>query len=38
MDDPGMNPNLDDSRRVISKRQYHVVYSNVREIRQVSAK
>lgn len=38
MDDPGMNPHLPEGRRVITKRQYHVVFSNVREIRQVSAK
>ncbi len=38
MDDPGMNPNLPEGRRVINKRQYHVVFSNVREIRQVSSK
>ena len=38
MSDPGMNPNLPDGRRVLDKRQHHVIFSNVREIRDVSAR
>ena len=38
MDDPGMNPNLPEDRRVITKKQFHFVFSNVREIRTVSEK
>ncbi len=38
MDDPGMNPNLPEGRRVLDKRQHHVIFSNVREVRDVSAK
>lgn len=37
MDDPGMNPNLPEGRRVLDKRQHHVIFSNVREVREVSA-
>ena len=37
MDDPGMNPNLPEGRRVIDKRQHHVIFSNVKEVREVSA-
>lgn len=38
MDDPGMNPNLPEGRRVLEKRQHHVIFSNVREVRDVSAR
>ena len=38
MDDPGMNPNLPEGRRVLDKRQHHVIFSNVREVREVSAR
>lgn len=38
MDDPGMNPNLPEGRRVLDKRQHHVIFSNVREVRDVSAR
>lgn len=38
MSDPGMNPNLPDERRVLSKRQHQVIFSNVREIRDISSK
>lgn len=38
MDDPGMNPYLPEGRRVIDKRQHHVIFSNVREVREVSSK
>ena len=37
MDDPGMNPHLPEGRRVIDKRQHHVIFSNVKEVREVSA-
>lgn len=38
MDDPGMNPHLPDGRRVIDKRQHHVIFSNTKEVREVSAR
>lgn len=38
MEDPGMNPNLPEGRRVIDKRQHHVIFSNVREVREVSGR
>ena len=38
MDDPGMNPNLPEGRRVLDKRQHHVIFSNVKEVRETSAK
>ena len=38
MDDPGMNPNLPEGRRVLDKRQHHVIFSNVREVRDVGAR
>ena len=38
MEDPGMNPNLPEGRRVLDKRQHHVIFSNVREVREVSAR
>ena len=38
MDDPGMNPNLPEGRRVLDKRQHHVIFSNVKEVREISAK
>ncbi len=37
MDDPGMNPHLPEGRRVIDKRQHHVIFSNVKEVREVSS-
>ena len=37
MDDPGMNPHLPEGRRVMDKRQHHVIFSNVKEVREVSA-
>jgi len=37
MDDPGMNPYLPEGRRVIDKRQHHVIFSNVKEVREVSS-
>ncbi len=37
MDDPGMNPHLPEGRRVLDKRQHHVIFSNVKEVREVSA-
>ena len=37
MDDPGMNPYLPEGRRVMDKRQHHVIFSNVKEVREVSA-
>ena len=36
MEDPGMNPNLPDGRRVLDKRQHHVMFSNVRDVREIS--
>ena len=38
MDDPGMNPDLPDGRRVLTRHQYHVIFSNVREVREVAKK
>ena len=38
MEDPGMNPHLPDGRRVLDKRQHHVIFSNVLEVRKVSAR
>ena len=38
MDDPGMNPNLPQGRRVLDKRQFHVIFSNVKEVREISAR
>ena len=38
MDDPGMNPYLPEGRRVMDKRQHHVIFSNTKEVREVSAK
>ena len=38
MDDPGMNPYLPEGRRVIDKRQHHVIFSNVKEVREVSGR
>lgn len=38
MEDPGMNPNLPEGRRVLDKRQHHVIFSNVQEVREVSAR
>ena len=32
MDDPGMNPHLPEGRRVLDKRQHHIIFSNVREV------
>uniref|UniRef100_A0A1X7U728 Uncharacterized protein n=1 Tax=Amphimedon queenslandica TaxID=400682 RepID=A0A1X7U728_AMPQE len=34
MEDPGMNPNLPEGRRVLDKRQHHVMFSNVRDVRE----
>jgi neuronal guanine nucleotide exchange factor len=36
MDDPGMNPNLPEGRRVLDKRQHHVIFSNVKEVQLIS--
>ena len=36
MEDPGMNPELPDGRRVLNRRQYHVIFSNVREVHEVA--
>ena len=33
-----MNPHLPEGRRVMDKRQHHVIFSNVREVREVSAR
>ena len=38
MEDPGMNPNLPEGRRVLDKRQHHVIFSNVQEVREISAR
>ena len=38
MEDPGMNPGLPEGRRVLDKRQHHVIFSNVREVRDISAR
>jgi neuronal guanine nucleotide exchange factor len=38
MEDPGMNPNLPEGRRVLDKRQHHVIFSNVQEVRETSAR
>ena len=38
MEDPGMNPNLPEGRRVLDKRQHHVIFSNVGEVREISAR
>ena len=38
MDDPGMNPNLPEGRRVMLKREHHVIFSNIRDVRQASAR
>ena len=38
MEDPGMNPGLPEGRRVLDKRQHHVIFSNVREVRDTSAR
>lgn len=38
MDDPGMNPHLPEGRRVMDKRQHHVIFSNTKEVREVSAR
>ena len=38
MDDAGMNPNLPKGRRVLDCRQHHVVFSNIREVRDISAR
>ena len=38
MEDPGMNPHLPDGRRVLDKRQHHVIFSNVLEVRNISAR
>ena len=38
MEDPGMNPDLPEGRRVLDKRQHHVIFSNVQEVREVSAR
>lgn len=37
MDDPGMSPYLPEGRRVLDKRQHHVIFSNVKEVRTASA-
>ena len=36
MEDPGMNPNLPEGRRILDKRQHHVIFSNVKEVQEVS--
>lgn len=36
MEDPGMNPDLPEGRRVLNRRQYHVIFSNVREVHEVA--
>ena len=33
-----MNPNLPEGRRVLDKQQHRVIFSNVREVRDVSAR
>lgn len=38
MEDPGMNPDLPEGRRVLNRRQFHVIFSNVREVREVAKK
>ena len=38
MEDPGMNPSLPEGRRVISKREHHVIFSNIRDVREASAR
>ena len=38
MNDAGMNPDLPDGRRVLTRHQYHVIFSNVREVREVAKK
>ena len=38
MEDAGMNPNLPEGRRVLEKRQHHVIFSNVKEVREISAR
>jgi hypothetical protein len=38
MEDPGMNPHLPEGRRVLDKRQHHVIFSNVQEVREISAR
>lgn len=38
MDDPGMNPNLPEGRRILDKRQHHVVFSNVKEVQETSGR
>lgn len=36
MKDPGMNPDLPDGRRVLNRRQFHVIFSNVGEVYEVA--
>ena len=36
MDDPGMNPGLPEGRRILDKRQHHVIFSNIKEVQEVS--
>lgn len=36
MEDPGMNPDLPEGRRVLNRRQYHVIFSNVKEVHEVA--
>ena len=38
MEDPGMNPDLPEGRRVLNRRQYHVIFSNVREVHEIAQK
>ena len=38
VEDPGMNPSLPEGRRVLDKRQHHVIFSNVREVRDICAR
>ena len=38
MDDPGMNPSLPEGRKVMSKREHHVIFSNIGDVRQASAR
>ena len=33
-----MNPNLPEGRLVLDKRQHHVIFFNVREVRDVNAR
>ena len=32
-----MNPNLPEGRRVLDKRQHHVIFSNLLEVRDISS-